>query len=103
MHRPFRGIIWFVVELLHRNSKTPLMARLLSRVRRERAGVSPAQLYVAGLAPGTSHNPSLSATASPVSFVAVKRIWLSYVLFSNKLPDALVQKGVKGRDTKVMV
>mmetsp|Transcript_15044 Transcript_15044/g.45455 ORF Transcript_15044/g.45455 Transcript_15044/m.45455 type:complete len:249 (+) Transcript_15044:201-947(+) len=49
---PFRGIIWFVVELLHRNSKTPLMARLLSRVRRERAGVSPAQLYVAGLAPG---------------------------------------------------
>ena len=50
--RPFRGIIWVVVELLLRKSKTPLVARLMSRARRERAGVSAPQLLLAGMAPG---------------------------------------------------
>lgn len=50
--RPFRGIIWIVVELLLRKSKTPLVVRLMSRARRERAGVSAPQLVLAGMAPG---------------------------------------------------
>lgn len=40
------------VELLMRSSRTPLLLRLASRARRERAGVSDVQLAMALLAPG---------------------------------------------------
>lgn len=49
---PFRGIIWASVEILMRSSRTPLLVRLASRARRERAEVSDAQLAIALMAPG---------------------------------------------------
>lgn len=49
---PFRGIIWLVLESFIQSSRTPLLLRLASRIRRERAGVSDAQLVIALLAPG---------------------------------------------------
>lgn len=49
---PFRGMFWLTVELLMQSSHTPLLIRLASPARRERAGVSDAQLALALLAPG---------------------------------------------------